>query len=115
MSETKEEILQEVSVTEKAAKRLLQVKTEDDGEYLRASVKGGGCSGLNYNLEWDKTVGEYDKIFETNGIKLIVDLKSLLYLKGMEVDFSTDMLSGGFQFNNPNANRTCGCGTSFSV
>jgi iron-sulfur cluster assembly protein len=115
MSEVQEEILGEVILTEKAAKRLLQIRTDEDGDYLRASVAGGGCSGMNYNLTWDKELGEFDKTFESSGIKVVVDLKSLLYLKGMTIDFSSDLLSGGFQFINPNASRTCGCGTSFSV
>ncbi|MFQ6674113.1 MAG: HesB/IscA family protein [Fidelibacterota bacterium] len=114
-TEIQEDILEDISISEGAAKRLLQIKTADEGQYLRASVTGGGCSGLNYNLAWDDAVGEFDRIFEGQGIKLVVDLKSLLYLQGMEIDYSTDLLTGGFQFNNPNAVRTCGCGTSFSV
>ncbi len=115
MTEVQEEILEGVTLTEQAAERLLQIRTEDDGDYLRASVSSGGCSGMNYNLAWDKELGEFDKVYEYHGVKLAVDLKSLLYLRGMTIDFSTDLLSGGFQFVNPNASRTCGCGTSFSV
>ena len=115
MPETMEPVLEKITVTERAAKRLLQIKSEEEGNYLRASVTGGGCSGLNYDLTWDKEVKEFDKVFDNHGIKLVVDLQSHLYLKGMEIDFSTDLLSGGFAFNNPNASRTCGCGTSFSV
>lgn len=115
MPETLEHVLERITLTERAAERLLQIKAQEDGDYLRAAVTGGGCSGLNYNLSWDTEVGEFDKIFDNHGIKLVVDLQSLLYLRGMEIDFSTDVLSGGFTFNNPNASRTCGCGTSFSV
>ena len=115
MSEIQEEVLEGITITEKAAERLLQVRTDEDGDYLRASVSGGGCSGMNYDLAWDKELGEFDKIYEKHGIKVTVDLKSLLYLKGMTIDFSSELLSGGFQFVNPNASRTCGCGTSFSV
>ena len=112
---TQDKILEGITITGKAAERLLQIRTDIDGEYLRASVTGGGCSGLNYGIAWDDTVGEYDKIFESSGIRIVVDLQALLYLKGMKIDFSSDLLSGGFKFVNPNASRTCGCGTSFSV
>lgn len=115
MNETATPILQDVTLTEEAAKRLLQIRTPQDGPYLRASVADGGCSGLNYNLGWDKTLADFDKSFESHGITVVVDLKSLLYLRGMEIDFSSDLLTGGFKFVNPNAKRTCGCGTSFSV
>ena len=108
---------EEIKVTEKAANR---VKVILDGEGktgygLRVSVIGGGCSGMTYNMSFDNEQGEFDKVYDSNGIKVYCDLKSWLYLKGTEVDFSDDMLSGGFQINNPNAERTCGCGTSFSV
>ncbi|MDA2922734.1 iron-sulfur cluster assembly accessory protein [Patescibacteria group bacterium AH-259-L07] len=112
---TQEPILEGIGITEQAAQQLKKIKREDEGEYLRALVTGGGCSGLNYQLAWDSTLNQFDKQFESHGITIVVDLKSLLYLKGMEIDYSRDMLSGGFQFKNPNAQRTCGCGTSFSV
>ena len=115
MTKTEEQILQDVSITKAAAERLIKIQTENEGQFLRASVKGGGCSGMSYQLEWDSNKGEFDKVYHQHGIDLVVDIKSLLYLQGMEIDFSTDLLSGGFVFNNPNANRTCGCGTSFSV
>ena len=115
MTEIQEEVLEGVTLTKTAAERLLQIRINEDGDYLRASVSGGGCSGMNYNLEWDTDLGEFDKIYEHHGVKVVVDLKSLLYLRGMTIDFSTDILSGGFKFVNPNASRTCGCGTSFSV
>lgn len=110
-----DKILEGITITEEAAERLLQIRKEQDGKYLRASVAGGGCSGLNYGIAWDDKVEEYDKVFESSGIKIVVDLQALLYLKGMKIDFSSDLLSGGFKFVNPNASRTCGCGTSFSV
>ena len=112
---TQDEILESITITEEAAERLRQVRMEQEGKYLRAAVKGGGCSGLNYGISWDDKVEEFDKIFESSGITIVVDLQSLLYLKGMQIDFSSDLLSGGFKFVNPNASRTCGCGTSFSV
>lgn len=70
---------------------------------------------MSYNLSFDISPGEYDKIFTSNGVTIYCDLKSWLYLKGVQVDFSEDILTGGFQINNPNAKRTCGCGTSFAV
>ena len=108
---------EEITVTKQAASRV-NVILEGEGKVgygLRASVVGGGCSGMTYNLSFDNKQGEFDKVYESNEIKIYCDLKSWLYLKGTEVDFSDDMLSGGFQINNPNAERTCGCGTSFSV
>ena len=115
MTEIQEEVLEGVTLSKTAAERLLQIRINEDGDYLRASGSGGGCSGINYNLEWETDLGEFDKIYEHDGVKGVVDLKSLLYLRGMTIDFSTDILSGGFKFVNPNASRTCGCGTSFSV
>lgn len=114
-TDVSQEVLKGITLTERAAERLEQIRSSQDGPYLRAAVTGGGCSGMNYALGWDASVREFDKVYESHGIKLVVDMKSLLYLKGMEIDFSTDVLSGGFRFNNPNAVRTCGCGTSFSV
>ena len=108
---------EEITVTDTAAKRI-KVILEGEGKVgygLRVSVVGGGCSGMTYNMSFDDTQGEFDKVYESNDIKVFCDLKSWLYLKGTQVDFSDDMLSGGFKINNPNAERTCGCGTSFSV
>ena len=108
---------EEIKVSEKAANRV-KVILEGEGKVgygLRVSVVGGGCSGMTYNMSFDNKQGEFDKVYDSNGIKVYCDLKSWLYVKGTEVDFSDDMLSGGFQINNPNAERTCGCGTSFSV
>jgi len=108
---------EEIKVSEKAANRV-KVILEGEGKVgygLRVSVVGGGCSGMTYNMSFDNKQGEFDKVYDSKGIKVYCDLKSWLYLKGTEVDFSDDMLSGGFQINNPNAERTCGCGTSFSV
>jgi len=108
---------EKITATEKAAKRVKVIlKGEGKVDYgLRVSVVGGGCSGMTYNMSFDKNPDEFDKVYNSNGIKIFCDLKSWLYLKGTEVDFSDDMLSGGFKINNPNAERTCGCGTSFSV
>jgi iron-sulfur cluster assembly protein len=92
----------------------------DDGfdaakDYVRVGVKSGGCSGLSYDLTFDNKKEEKDKIFEENGIKIIVDKKSFLYLVGTVLEYSGGLNGKGFVFNNPNANRTCGCGESFSL
>jgi iron-sulfur cluster assembly protein len=93
--------------------RLIKENSLDDS-VLRMGVRGGGCSGLSYTLGFDKDVSDYDHIFEfEEGVKVAVDMKSMLYLKGTEVDFTTDLLGGGFKFNNPNARKSCGCGSSF--
>ena len=106
-----------IEFTERAAKRLSAIlKAESKTDHgLRVEVISGGCSGMNYNMTFDNEKKEFDKVFESEGLKIYCDLKSWLYLKGVKVDFSEDMLSGGFQIINPNAKRTCGCGTSFSV
>ena len=83
-------------------------------DFVRVGVKSGGCSGLSYQLKFDKMIQENDKIFEDNGIKIVVDKKSLLYLVGTTLEYSGGLNGKGFVFTNPNANRTCGCGESFS-
>jgi len=84
-------------------------------DYIRVGVKSGGCSGLSYDLSFDNEEKENDKVFENNNIKIIVDKKSFLYLVGTELDYSGGLNGAGFIFKNPNANRTCGCGESFSL
>ncbi len=84
-------------------------------DFVRVGVKSGGCSGLSYELKFDNQQLENDKIFESNAIKIIVDKKSFLYLVGTTLDYSGGLNGTGFVFNNPNANRTCGCGESFSL
>jgi iron-sulfur cluster assembly protein len=108
-----------IKVSEIAKKKVIELMT-DDGfspatDYVRVGVKSGGCSGLSYDLKFDNTQGEEDKIFEDNGIKIIVDKKSFLYLIGTTLEYSGGLNGAGFVFNNPNANRTCGCGESFSL
>jgi iron-sulfur cluster assembly protein len=107
----------QIVVTPKAVKRLKAVMQADDKNeyYLRMSVEGGGCSGMTYNMDFEKTSKEFDKIFKSNGLTVLCDLKSWLYLKDVEIDYSDDLLNGGFKIKNPNAERTCGCGTSFSA
>lgn len=84
-------------------------------DFVRVGVKSGGCSGLSYDLKFDKEKDEEDKVFEDNGVKIIVDKKSFLYLIGTTLEYSGGLNGTGFVFNNPNANRTCGCGESFSL
>jgi len=84
-------------------------------DYVRVGVKSGGCSGLSYELDFDNSKKESDKLFEDNQVKIIVDKKSFLYLIGTTLEFSGGLNGKGFVFNNPNANRTCGCGESFSL
>ena len=107
----------QIIVTQKAVKRLRAVMQADgkDGYFLRMSVEGGGCSGMTYNMDFEKSKKEFDKIFKSNGLNVLCDLKSWLYLKDVEIDYSDDLLNGGFKIKNPNAERTCGCGTSFSA
>ena len=84
-------------------------------DFVRVGVKSGGCSGLSYDLKFDKDQKENDKVFESNGVKIIVDNKSFLYLVGTTLEYSGGLNGTGFVFKNPNANRTCGCGESFSL
>ena len=107
----------QIVVTPKAVKRLKAVMKADGKNeyYLRMSVEGGGCSGMTYNMDFEKTSKEFDKVFKSNGLTILCDLKSWLYLKDVEIDYSDDLLNGGFKIKNPNAERTCGCGTSFSA
>ncbi|MFK5890046.1 MAG: iron-sulfur cluster assembly accessory protein [Flavobacteriaceae bacterium] len=108
-----------IQVSETAKKKVLEMM-KDDGfdtatDYVRVGVKSGGCSGLSYELKFDNKSHETDKVFETNGIKIAVDKKSFLYLVGTTLEYSGGLNGKGFVFNNPNANRTCGCGESFSL
>ena len=107
-----------ISVTEKAKERIQLLKQEEGrtpNHNIRVSVKGGGCSGLLYDLDFDETIQPSDQVFEDKGVKILVDKKSLLYLLGTTLDFSDGLNGKGFQFINPNASRTCGCGESFAV
>lgn len=106
-----------ITVTESAKKQAIRLM-EDDGKtgfFIRVGVDGGGCSGLMYQLSFDNEMKEGDKEFEDNGIKVVVDKKSYLYLIGTTLDFSGGLNGKGFIFMNPNAGRTCGCGESFSL
>jgi len=107
-----------MTITETAKNKILTLKSEgnmDETHFVRVSVKGGGCSGLSYDLDFDNKINPSDQIFEDKGEKIVMDMKSFLYLAGTELDFSDGLNGKGFMFNNPNATRECGCGSSFSV
>lgn len=107
-----------LTVTERAKNKAVELMAQDNkpaDAFIRVGVEGGGCSGLTYKLEFDNQTKDGDKVFEDKGIKIVCDKKSFLYLIGTELDFTDGLNGKGFQFNNPNASRTCGCGESFSV
>ena len=107
-----------ITVTDSAKDRIKELRVEEgrtDNANIRVAVKGGGCSGLMYDLVFDEAINDSDEVFEDKGVKILVDKKSLLYLLGTTLDFSDGLNGKGFQFINPNASRTCGCGESFSV
>ena len=107
-----------MTITETAKNKILTLKSEgnmDETHFVRVSVKGGGCSGLSYDLDFDNKINPSDQIFEDKGEIIVMDMKSFLYLAGTELDFSDGLNGKGFIFNNPNATRECGCGSSFSV
>ena len=107
-----------ITITEKAKGKIDQLMQESQmaaDYFIRVSVKGGGCSGLTYNLDFDNEEKKDDQFFEDKGVKIALDMKSFLYLSGTELDFTEGLNGKGFAFNNPNATRSCGCGESFSV
>ena len=108
-----------IKVSDHAKEKAILLMTEDGfkpfEDYIRVGVKSGGCSGLEYVLKFDNEKTDSDQVFEDNGIKIIIDKKSVLYLAGTILEFSGGLNGKGFVFNNPNANRTCGCGESFSL
>ena len=105
-----------ITLSETAANRVRTfLENRGKGEGLRLGVKTSGCSGMAYVLEFVDEVGEDDEVFESHGVKVIVDKKSMLYLDGTEVDFTREGLNEGFKFNNPNVKDACGCGESFTV
>ncbi|MBS7786126.1 iron-sulfur cluster assembly accessory protein [Flavobacterium sp. CYK-55] len=108
-----------IQVSESASKKIVEMM-KDDGfdahkDFVRVGVKSGGCSGLSYELKFDKEISENDKVFEDNQIRIAVEKKSFLYLVGTTLEYSGGLNGKGFVFNNPNASRTCGCGESFSL
>jgi len=108
-----------IKVSEIAKIKVIELMSDEGYDYktdfVRVGVKSGGCSGLSYDLKFDKEKEDEDKVFEDNGVKIIVDKKSFLYLIGTTLEYSGGLNGTGFVFNNPNANRTCGCGESFSL
>ncbi|AFN75595.1 iron-sulfur cluster assembly accessory protein [Melioribacter roseus P3M-2] len=115
---TETNIKSEIDITEKAINEVNRLKKENnipDTHGLRVGVKGGGCSGLTYQLGFDAEPKEGDAVIEKGGLKLYIDGKSLFYLSGTVLDFSDGLNGRGFVFNNPNAKKTCGCGESFGV
>ena len=108
-----------IKVSDIAKKKVVELMNDDGynpkNDFVRVGVKSGGCSGLSYELTFDKDNKEDDKVFEDNGVKIIVDKKSFLYLVGTTLEYSGGLNGTGFVFNNPNAQRTCGCGESFSL
>ena len=108
-----------INLTDNAVSEVKRIKTSDPAQthaHLRVQVVGGGCSGMSYKLEFeDKPVTETDQKFEKDGVTLVIDRKSLIYLSGTELYFSGGLNGKGFVFSNPNAKRTCGCGSSFST
>ena len=105
-----------ISLTDRAAARIKELLAAEQKEEqgLRVKVVGGGCSGLQYRLDFDLPK-QSDKIFEKDGAKVLVDMKSLLYLAGTELDYKDELMQSGFVFQNPNVKKSCGCGTSFAV
>ena len=108
-----------IKVSDIAKKKVISLMQDDNfdpqNDFVRVGVKSGGCSGLSYELKFDKENQNEDKVFEDNGVKIIVDKKSFLYLVGTTLEYSGGLNGTGFVFNNPNASRTCGCGESFSL
>ena len=107
-----------IYISDKAKAKVSQLMHDaqvDDSYFVRVSVVGGGCSGLSYKLDFDNEVKPMDQVFEDKGVKIVTDLKSFLYLVNTELDFSDGLNGKGFNFVNPNASRSCGCGESFAV
>ncbi|OAN60834.1 heme biosynthesis protein HemY [Balneola sp. EhC07] len=110
----------DISISDRAIKRIDEIRTEQNvpkDAFLKVGVISGGCSGLTYDLDFDSDVEpqENDKVFELNGMKVLVDMRSFLYLAGTELDYTDGLEGEGFHFHNPNASRTCSCGESFSI
>tara|TARA_B100000963_G_C22390525_1_gene564282 strand:+ start:199 stop:528 length:330 start_codon:yes stop_codon:yes gene_type:complete len=108
-----------IKVSPSAQEKVSQLMREEGynptQDFVRVGVKSGGCSGLSYDLSFDNSKSDQDRLFEDNQVKILVDKKSLLYLLGTTLEYSGGLNGKGFIFNNPNAERTCGCGESFSL
>jgi len=103
-----------IEITANAAAKIRALVADKPGKGLRVKVVGGGCSGLSYEMDLDEA-GDGDKVFERDGARLVVDGDSLFYLRGTELDYAEDLMAAGFRLKNPNAKRTCSCGSSFAV
>ncbi|MCH8271695.1 MAG: iron-sulfur cluster assembly accessory protein [Candidatus Marinimicrobia bacterium] len=114
---SKDSIAKGIAVTSEASSHLVEIMANEGkaGFGLKVGVKGGGCSGLQYELTFEKEPKKDEKIFESNGLRIFVDFKSYLYLRGLSLDYSGGLNGKGFVFSNPNATKTCGCGTSFAA
>jgi iron-sulfur cluster assembly protein len=108
-----------IKVSLQARDKVVQMMKDEgvnsSSHFVRVGVKSGGCSGLSYELKFDSDIESNDKVFEDNNVRIVVDKKSFLYLIGTTLEYSGGLNGKGFVFNNPNANRTCGCGESFSL
>src|SRR5579859_1398352 len=108
-----------ISITEKALARVRSAMAKEnvspESGGLRLGVQGGGCSGLTYNIRFDSQARERDRVYDFDGVRVFVDPKSFIYLHGMVLDYEETLMQQGFVFRNPNAKRSCGCGTSFSA
>jgi iron-sulfur cluster assembly protein len=106
-----------IALTEPAKDEVRKLLSQQPkpGSFLRIGVKGGGCSGLTYDVKLDDQPKEFDRTFDIDGVPVVCDSKSLVYLDNMTIDYSRELVGGGFRFINPNATGSCGCGTSFSV
>lgn len=116
-TQTKPVTEQVIHITSAAVAELKRLLTEEDNPnstFLRLGISSGGCSGMSYTMGFDSETGAFDREFDFEGLKVRVDLKALVYLAGTTLDYKGGMIGGGFQFQNPNAKRSCGCGSSFT-
>ncbi|MFN1833863.1 HesB/IscA family protein [Balneola sp. MJW-20] len=110
----------EITISDRAIDRINEIRKDQnipEDAFLKVGVESGGCSGLTYNLDFNNEIApsDSDKVFEINGLKVLIDMRSFLYLAGTELDYTEGLEGQGFHFNNPNASRTCSCGESFSI
>ena len=108
--------MSDVTLSENAAKRINAILAKQSGkDYLRVSVEGGGCSGFSYKFDLEDTCNDDDVVIERDGARVLVDEMSMEFMRGSEIDFSTELIGAAFKIKNPNATAACGCGTSFSL
>ncbi|MCM1985117.1 HesB/IscA family protein [Lyngbya confervoides] len=118
MTETTQIQAKGILMTESALKHVLELRAKQGKDLcLRVGVRGGGCSGMSYTMDFEnpENIQETDQVFDYEGFQVVSDPKSMLYIYGLMLDYSEDLIGGGFKFTNPNASQTCGCGTSFAV